>query len=540
MGQTRPWLAHYPTAVPAHVTYPEEPIYAMLERAAARAPEVIAIQFYQHQFTYAQVQTMSDRLAGALRTQLKVQPGDRVALYMPNCPQYVISFFAIVKAGGIVVQTNPMYTPRELHHQWQDSGASAVLTVDMLAARAEQVTGQLGIAHLAVAKLRDGARPPGALSWEELVQQGGERPVLTINPKEDVAVLQYTGGTTGLAKGAALTHYNLVTNVIQSQLWTGEEPAPGKDRILAVLPLFHSYGMTLCMNIGVYSASTLILLPRFDVDEVLQAIRDYQPTMFPGAPTLYIAVASHPEADKYGLNSIRICNSGAAPLPVEALHAFEAKTGATIIEGYGLSEASPVTHGNPIKGLRKPGSVGLPLPDTDAKVVALDDSGREVAPGEVGELWLRGPQIMKGYWNKPEETAKVLHGEWLATGDIVHMDEDGYFYVVDRIKDMIIASGFNVYPRDVEEVLYQHPAIQEAVVAGIPDAYRGETVKAYVVLKPGQELTADELIAFCRERLAAYKAPKLVEFRASLPRTMVGKVLRRALLEEERARVQGA
>jgi long-chain acyl-CoA synthetase len=482
---------------------------------------------------------MSDRLAGAL-AGLGIRPGDRVALYMPNCPQFVIGFFAILKAGGVVVQTNPMYTERELHHQWSDSGARAVLTVDMLAPRAVGVGQQLGIKHIAAGRLKGDALPEGVLSFEGLVQQGGERPTLQINPREDVAVLQYTGGTTGLAKGAMLTHFNIVANTLQVYKWLGHDTAPGQERILTILPLFHSYGMTVCMTMGIWIAATLIMLPKFDLQEVLQTIKETQPTLFPGVPTMYIAVAMHPEAEKYGINSIRYCNSGSAPLPVEAMKAFEAKTGATIIEGYGLSEASPVTHCNPVTGLRKAGSIGIPVADTECKIVALDDSGREVEPGQEGELWVRGPQVMKGYWNRPEETAKTLVNGWLATGDIVRMDQDGYFYVIDRKKDMIIAGGFNVYPRDVEEVLYQHPAIAEAVVVGIPDAYRGETVKAYVVLKPGESLSADDLVAFCRDRLAAYKVPRLVEFRTALPRTMVGKVLRRALLEEERARSTGA
>jgi long-chain acyl-CoA synthetase len=366
-------------------------------------------------------------------------------------------------------------------------------------------------------------------------------PGVTVTP-EMVAVLQYTGGTTGVSKGAMLTHANLVANVIQTNEWFGPGRDPSVvDRFLTILPLFHSYGMTVCMNFGIFVGAELILLPKFDLQEVLDTIKRTQPSFFPGVPTMYVAVHSHASAEEYGISSIRFCNSGGAAMPVEVMHQYEARFGSTIVEGYGLSEASPVTHCNPLSGLRLPGSIGIAYPDTVCKIVDIETGEKELLPREQGELIIRGPQIMAGYWRMPEETAHALRqfeGEtWLYTGDICKMDENGYIYVTDRKKDMIIAGGFNIYPREVEEALYLHEAVQEAVAAGVPDAYRGETVKAYVVLKPGHTLTAEELEAHCRKHLAAFKVPRLYEFRSSLPKSAVGKLLRRVLVEEERRKL---
>jgi long-chain acyl-CoA synthetase len=357
-----------------------------------------------------------------------------------------------------------------------------------------------------------------------------------IDPEEDLAALQYTGGTTGLPKGVMLTHRNLLANVLQCVMWAREFTERGKDVYLSVIPFFHSYGQTVAMNTAIANGAAMILIPQFEINMLLQAIQKYQPNFFPGVPTLYVAILNHPEALAYGVDRIKLCNSGSAPLPIEVHHKFSEISGGLFCEGYGLSEASPVTHSNPIMGLKKVGSIGIPFPDTDAKIVDVDTGTEELGVNEAGELIIKGPQVMKGYWEKPEETAITLKDGWLYTGDIGTMDEDGYFYIVDRKKDMIIAGGFNIYPREVDEVLYEHPKVAEAVAVGIPDEYRGETVKAYVVLKPGQEATEEEIIAFCRERLASYKAPRVVEFRAELPKTMVGKVLRRELREEEIAK----
>ncbi len=357
---------------------------------------------------------------------------------------------------------------------------------------------------------------------------------MAVDP-EEVALLQYTGGTTGFSKGAMLTHYNLVSDVVQCVSWN-QEAEKGKERMLSVLPFFHVYGMTVAMNEAIYLAATIILLPRFQVDDTLEAIKAYRPTRFPGVPTMYIAIINHPRVKEYNISSIKVCSSGSAPMPVEALKRFEELTGGKISEGYGLTEASPVTHANPFSGQRKIGSIGLPRPDTDARIVDLETGEKDLPPGQEGELCIRGPQVMKGYWNRPEETVKSLRGGWLFTGDIARMDEEGYFYVVDRKKDMIICGGYNVYPREVEEVLYQHPKILEACAVGVPDPYRGETVKAFVVLKETERATSEEIIAYCQKNMAKYKAPTLVEFRKELPKSHVGKVLRKILREEEGAK----
>jgi len=365
---------------------------------------------------------------------------------------------------------------------------------------------------------------------------------MDIDPAEDLAVLQYTGGTTGVSKGAMLTHRNLVANVHQCLAWF-PDIRMGKESILCTLPFFHSYGMTVDMNFGVLSGSTLVLIPNpRDLHMVLKAITKHRPTLFPGVPAMYIALINNPDVQsgKMDVTSIRACLSGAAPLPVEVQQEFERLTGGKLVEGYGLSESSPVTHANPLDGIRKAGSIGMPVPNTEVRVVDVEDRAKELPLGEIGELAVKGPQVMKGYWNMPEETDNVMDADgWLYTGDIAQADETGFFYIVDRKKDMIIASGYNIYPRDVEEVIFEHPKVEDVAVAGIPDPKRGETVKAYVVLKEGQTATEEEIIEFCRDKLSKYKVPTAVEFRTELPKTMVGKVLRRVLVEEEKKKLAG-
>ncbi|PZN07510.1 MAG: long-chain fatty acid--CoA ligase [Bacillota bacterium] len=536
----RPWLKHYPANVPAHLDYPEVPLHELVAQRAREHPDLPALRYYMVRMTYGELWARVNRCAAALAA-LGVAKGDRVALMLPNCPQYVIAYYATLRLGAIVAQVNPLYTPRELTHLIGDSGAKVLIVADAVYPTVQAALGDLRLEHILVARLLGNVQPgPEAKSFEDLLAgAAGEPPAVAIDPRDDVAVLQYTGGTTGRSKGAMLTHFNLVANVVQTQHWfpAEERMKAGEGRILTILPLFHSYGMTVCMNYGLASGYELILVPRFELSEVMEIIRATRPHFFPGVPTMYVAVNNYPNAEEYGVGSIEFCNSGGAAMPLEVMNAFERRFGARVVEGYGLSEASPVTHSNPVRGLRKPGSIGIPYPDTDAEIVDVETGTRVLGPGEVGELRIRGPQVMKGYWNRPEETAETLRDGWLYTGDIAKMDEDGYFYIVDRKKDMIIASGYNVYPREVEEVLYEHPAVAECCVAGVPDPYRGETVKAYIVPRPGRSVTADEIIAFCRERLAAYKVPKLVEFRRELPKTAVGKVLRRVLVEEEKARL---
>jgi long-chain acyl-CoA synthetase len=415
-----------------------------------------------------------------------------------------------------------------------------MICADALYPRVAAAMPATSLKRLLVARLKgDVPLGEGAASFEATLEDAAHTDPGVAVSHEAVAVLQYTGGTTGVSKGAMLSHQNLVANVLQMAAWATPMAAEvGEGRMLTVLPLFHVYAMTVCMNYGLHAGMELILLPKFDLNEVLETIKQTQPTHFPGVPTMYVAVNAHPRAEEYGVSSIKLCNSGGAAMPVELMRAFEQRFGATICEGYGLSETSPITHANPVKGLRKAGSIGLAIPDTDCKIVDVETGMRELPSGETGELILRGPQVFAGYWQMPEETRNALrelNGEtWLYTGDICRMDEDGYVYVTDRKKDMIIAGGFNIYPRDVEEALYLHPAVQEAVVAGVPDAYRGENVKAFVVRKAGQSVTAEQLEAHCREHLAAFKVPRLYEFRDSLPKSAVGKVLRRVLQDEER------
>lgn len=532
----RPWLQHYPPGVPTHLSYPRIPLFRVLEEVAEMHPTLPALRFFATRLSYAELWEQVLRGARAF-AELGIRKGDRVALMLPNCPQYVVAYYGTLRAGGIVVQVNPLLTPRELQRLLTDAGAETIVVADALYPVVQAVLPAAPLRQVLVVRLSGTSEPGSAAErFDEVVASAPATPPRVAVDARDVAVLQYTGGTTGVAKGAMLTHQNLVANVCQLQAFNQLAAGPGEGRMLTVLPLFHVYGMTVCMNYGLASGYELILLPRFELASVMETIKATRPTHFPGVPTMYVAVNSFPNAEEYGVDSIRICNSGAAPMPIEVMEAFEARFGATILEGYGLSEASPVTHAHPFTGRRKPGTVGLPVPDTDCQIVDLETGTRVLPVGEPGELRIRGPQIMAGYWQMPEETAVALRDGWLYTGDIATMDSDGYFTIVDRKKDLIIASGFNVYPREVEEVIYEHPAVQECCVIGVPDAYRGETVKAFVVVRATGHLEAGELVSFCRERLAPYKVPTIVEFRDQLPKSAVGKILRRVLADEEKAR----
>ncbi len=539
----RPWLKFYEPGVPHHIQYPDIPLYRFLDNAVRDFPEKEAIIFQGRKITYRQLGEEAVNVASGL-AQRGLKKGQRMAIMLPNCPQYIAVYYAILKIGGIVVNVNPMYVERELEFQLKDAGAETILALRDFYPRLEAVREKVSLKTIILTDLHETggegtrqksgtAMAEGVYEYAELVEMGRRLPPpsVQVNPDE-VALLQYTGGTTGFSKGAMLTHRNLVSDVLQCVSWN-QDAVKGQERMLAVLPLFHVYGMTVAMNEAIELAATIILLPRFNVDEALEAINLYQPTRFPGVPTMYMAIINHPQVKKYNISSIRVCSSGSAPLPIEAQKRFEELTGAKISEGYGLTEASPVTHANPFLGKRKIGSIGLPRPDTDAKIVDLETGEKDLPPGEEGELCIRGPQVMLGYWNRPEETKKTLRNGWLYTGDIGRMDEEGYFYIVDRKKDMIICSGYNVYPREIEEVLYQYPKIQEACIVGVPDPYRGETVKAFVVLKEKEQATAEEIIEFCQKNMARFKVPAVVEFRKELPKSHVGKVLRKILREEE-------
>ncbi|GAB3043545.1 long-chain-fatty-acid--CoA ligase [Virgibacillus ainsalahensis] len=527
------WLKHYPEHIKQELEIPDISLTEMLDETIAKYGEKSAIYFYGKEITYKDLGKQIDAFAAALQEQ-GIKKGDRVAIMLPNCPQYVISYYGALQAGGIVTQINPMLIGKELEFILRDSGAESIVIYEPLLPALNQIIDHTSIKNVIKVNLEGRETEDGmATGFETFLKKATAPPKpVAINASEDTAILQYTGGTTGRSKGTMLTHRNLLANVMQSNEYFKDALEPGKERFLTVIPLFHVYGMTSCMNLAIYSGAMSIMLPRFDLEEVLQTIKDVQPTSFPGVPTMYIALINHPKVSEYNMDSIKICNSGSAPMPGEILRTFEEKTGATILEGFGLSETSPTTHCNPYFGIRKPGSVGIGVPSTDYKIVDLAEGTKELPTGEIGEVIIKGPQVMKGYWNMPEETAHTFRNGWLYTGDIAYMDEDGYLFIVDRKKDLIIASGYNVYPRDVEEILYEHSSVQEAVVVGMPDPYRGETVKAVVVLKEGKQRDEKKLIAYCRKNMAAYKVPEVIEFREELPKTNVGKILRRKIKEE--------
>lgn len=557
--ENKPWLKHYPPQIPHTLTFEETSLQQLLKNTAEKYPNKIAIHFNGKELSYKELYESALKFAGYLQ-KIGIQKGDRVAIMLPNTPQSVISFYGVMMAGGIVVQTNPMYTERELAFQMKDSGAKAIVALDILFPRIKKIQGETELEHIIITAIKDYLPFPKNLVYPFIqkkqygfsvkVEHKGndhlfteimkhpalQEPIMNINFEEDLAILQYTGGTTGFPKGVMLTHKNLIANTKMCQAWL-YKCREGEEIVLGALPFFHVYGMTTVMILSILQASKMVLIPKPDPEVLLKTIQSQRPTMFPGAPTMYIGMLNHPELSKYDLSSIDSCISGSAPLPVEVQEQFERLTGGKLVEGYGLTESSPVTHANLLwDGERVKGSIGLPWPDTLAEIRSVE-TGEPLPVGEIGELVVKGPQVMKGYWNRPEETQEVLKDGWLHTGDMGYMDEEGYFYIVDRKKDMIIASGYNIYPREIEEVLYEHPAVKEVVVAGVPDPYRGETVKAYIVLKEGTTVTEDELTKFARKNLAAYKVPRKYEFRDELPKTTVGKILRRQLVEEEKRKL---
>jgi long-chain acyl-CoA synthetase len=570
----KPWLKDYDSGVPATIDYPQVPLHQFLLDTAAKYPNKTALIYgnvveplgnalMDTTMTYGQLLEKTQRFAAALQG-LGIQKGDRVAIHLPNCPQFLIAYYATLMVGGTVVPCNPQYVARELKHQFNDSGAKVAVTLSLTYPLVKQIRGETQLEHVIVTNIKEYF--PGLLKFlftvatekkeghfqdisgdddtywfQDLLAQASAQPQPVEVTPEDTGVLMYTGGTTGVSKGAQLTHRNLLANALQVRWWMFDSKE-GQEIMMTALPLFHSYAMTVCMNHTIYLAGSMILIPNPRVlDHVLKSINKHRPTMFPGVPAMYVSVTNHPEVTNYDVSSIRACISGAAGLPPEVQEGFEKLTGGKLVEGYGLSEATPVTHCNPIYGKRKEGSwIGLPVPDTESVIMDLETGETILGTGEIGELCIRGPQVMKGYWNMPTETANSLRDGWLHTGDIARMDTDGFFQIVDRKKDMILGTGgYNIYPREVEDVLYEHPKVLEAAVAGVPvGKEKGERVKAYVVLKPGETATEEEIIEYCRDNLAYYKVPKFVEFRTELPKTMVGKILRRVLVEEELKRLQ--
>jgi long-chain acyl-CoA synthetase len=552
----RPWLRHYDYWVPPSLTYPQRPLCEILDTSAIDVADRPATAFLGAELTFREIKAQADGFAAAL-LGLGVAKGDRVGIMLPNCPQYIVAAFAVLRLGAVVVNVNPTYTAREVLSLAIDSGMSAMVTLDVLAPLVFEIRSKTRLAHVVVTSLAEysAARsaPPrvdGTLNLSELLAEarksgsGRVAPRVAVSP-DDLAVLQYTGGTTGTPKGAMLTHRNIFANVVQSETVHYRSYVRGEARYLIVIPYFHIYAFTVGMMQGIWVGALQILIPKYDVEQVLTAIRTYRPTYFPAVPTIFVSLLSHPKVHEFGLEEVRHFNSGGAPCPVDVIEEFERRIGRTLNEGYGLSETSPVTHSTPQLARRKPGTVGLPLPDTDIKVVDVESGQHELPAGEAGELCIAGPQVMKGYWNRPDETAQALRlGEdgrvWFHTGDIARIDEDGFTSIVQRKKDLIIVDGFNVYPSEVETVLYAHPAVKLVAVIGVPHKYHGEVVKACVVLREGTRASAAELEAHCAADLADYKRPRHIEIRQTLPMSAVGKVLYRVLRDEHASVPLGA
>ncbi len=547
-----PWLKNYPPFAPWAMPIPAEPVYHLLENAVARFPANACLEFLGRRWTYAETGAAVKHAAEGFQ-KLGVGKGTRVGLLLPNTPYYPIAFFGIARAGGTVVNMNPLYAARELENMVKDSEIDILVTMDLA------ITYPKAVTLLDTTKLKTlvicsfaAALPPltsllfklfkrsqvvpvqtgeHVVAWQQLLDNAGNPTPVTIDPKTDVAVLQYTGGTTGVPKAAMLTHANITANARQVASWYGGGTA-GNEKFLAALPFFHVFAMTVVMMVGLEFGGEIIMLPRFDLKDCLKTIDKKRPTVFPAVPTIYTAINNAPEARKFDLTSLKICISGGAPLPVEVKRAFEAMTGSVVVEGYGLSETSPVVCTNPTHGINKAGSVGPPMPGTIVEIHALDDD-RILGIGEKGEICVRGPQVMKGYWNRPKDTADVLKDGALHTGDVGYLDEDGYVFIVDRIKDMINASGYKIYPRMVEEAIYLHPAVEEVNVIGVPDSYRGEAPKAFIKVRAGMNLTEAEIRDFLKTRLSAIERPAQYEFRDILPKTMIGKLSKKELKAEE-------
>jgi long-chain acyl-CoA synthetase len=547
---TFPWARHYDPGVPLTVGPVTTSLPRLLLQAAEQSPQAPALVFFGRTTTYGELNAHTASLASALQN-LGLAPGERLGIFLPNCPQLVMAYNAALRLGAVAVMLNPLLGPKELAHQLADSGAQRLVLLDHFLPRLTEIGAQVDLTHIIITSLaealpwplswlypfkarRDGLATgfepgPNRYSFRELLKHP-IRPAPPLPEPGDLAVLQYTGGTTGTPKAARLTHGNLMVNVAQINAWL-PQVRYGAERLMGLLPFTHSFGLTACLNWPMSQGAMIIVLPRFEISSFIKAMQKYRPTMLPGVPTLFVALINDPRLPTLDLSSLWACISGSAPLPQEVRDRFEALSGCTMMEGYGLTEAAPVTHFNPVRGKRPAGSMGIPLSSTLAKVVDQETGARELPAGCVGELIIQGPQVMEGYWENPEETALVLRDGWLHTGDLARMDEDGYFYIVERKKDLIIAGGYKIYPREVEEVLYQHPGVKEAAALGVPDAYRGETVKVVIVPQDGAGLTAADIEAHCRRLLAVYKVPKIIEFRSELPKSAVGKVLRRELKE---------
>jgi long-chain acyl-CoA synthetase len=543
MSESKPWFNMWPADVPKNIKYSAVPLQRVLQKTAENYPAQVAIVYDGKEITYAQLDSLSNQFAHAL-AKLGVTKGDRVAIFLPNAPQFIIAYFGILKVGAVVTAISPLHREREVEYQLCDSEARTVIALDSLYAIVDNVWAKTKLKNVIVTSLEGASETasisskPNVWTFQQLLKEAPEKPLkVEINPQEGLAALQYTGGTTGTAKGAMLTHTNLVSNALMFAAWI--KGATAKETFLTALPLFHIYGMTTSMTVPISLAAKMVLMPRFEPAKALETIQKHRVTVFCGVPTMYSVLLANPELGKYDLTSIRVCISGASPLPPQIQKKFMQITGGFLAEGYGLTEASPVTHCNPVDRTMKTvkvGSIGLPLPDTDARIVDLVTGEKTLAQGETGELAVKGPQVMKGYWQKPEETALVFRDGWLLTGDIARMDEDSYFYITDRKKDLIKYKDYSVYPREIEDVLYEHPAVKLCAVVGKPDPVAGEVPKAFIVLKEGTVVSAEEIMVFVNGKVAPYKAIREVVFRKELPISSAGKVLRRLLVEKEKAK----
>ncbi len=554
----RPWFKFYDPVVPPHIDYPRIPLYRLLDDSAARTPDAPCTCFFGRRETYRQIKDLSDRFAVALR-RLGVQKGDRVALLLPNTPQFIIAYYGILKAGGVIVPLNPLYTERELTFHLSDSGAETLVTIPMFLEKVAALEGKTPLRRVIFGRVADflpfplslvqgmregrlarqAVRRAGNLTWVRFRDMLQTPAPADFQPEpvepDEMAVLLYSGGTTGVAKGIMLSHFNFVANAHQVMAWGA---LTDEQRILAVLPFFHGFGMSVTMNAPILAGGEIVILPRFNARQVVQTIQKYRPDFFIGVPTMFVALSNLPDIGRYDLRSVKGIFVGAAPLTRAIKDDFESKTGGRMIEGYGLTEAVTAIAANPYHGLHKVGSIGIPFPDVDMKIVSLDGA-YDLPPGEQGEIVLRSPTVMLGYYRMPEETAKTVVDGWLFTGDIGYMDEDGYFYITDRKKELIIVGGFNVFPREIDELIYQHPKVKEGICVGIPDPYKGERIKVFIVLKEGETATEEEFLAYFRQNLTGYKVPSEVAFRSELPKSAIGKILRRALREEELRRAAG-
>ena len=552
-SEFRPWFKYYDPQVPPHLTYPRIPLYSLLDETAVKYPTSPCTNFFGKRLTYQQIKELSDRFAASIR-RMGIRKGDRVVLLLPNSPQFIVAYYGLLKAGAAVVPLNPLSAERELEFYLTDSEAEVAITIPLFLDKVVSLRGKTPLKHIVYSRLADflpfplsrvqgfreqrlvrGLRDAALVDFKELLKHGPQpdwspEPV----PPEEMAVLIYSGGTTGIAKGIMLSHFNFVANAHQIIAWGHLTNEQG---LLAVLPLFHGFGMSVTMNAAILAGGEIILVPRFNAKQVAKTIQKRKPCFFIGVPTMFVQLSNLPEIHRYDFSSLRGIFVGAAPLTKAIKDDFEKKTGGRMIEGYGLTEAVTAIMANPYQGMHQVGSIGIPFSDVDAKIVSLA-GGHDLPPGELGEIVLKSPTVMLGYYKNPEETKKTIVDGWLYTGDIGYADGNGYFYITDRKKELIIVGGFKVFPREIDELIYRHPKVKEGITVGLPDPRKGERIKVYIVLKAGETATPEEFIAYFKERLTPYKVPSEVEFRTELPKSMIGKILRRALREEENRKAE--